>query len=145
MRLVKYLCSINKKWKMIECYCSFCQSEIDPRSTICTGNTVFALLSEKRARSLFTLEFQKEKMLMQPVDIGSYSDYGSCIASVIVDQSSVEDILKNHARRATLERLRSNGVKGEDDLVDLTETQLEYMGIGVIERRKVLARTDSLR
>ena len=84
-------------------------------------------------------------MLMQPVDIASYSDYGSCIASVIVDQSSVEDILKNHARRATLERLRSNGVKGEDDLVDLTETQLEYMGIGVIERRKVLARTDSLR
>ena len=46
---------------MIECYCSFCQSEIDPRSTICTGNTVFALLFEKRARSLFTLEFQNQK------------------------------------------------------------------------------------
>ena len=41
--------------------------------------------------------------------------------------------------------LRSNGINHEDDLIDLTEGQLEYMGIGVIERRKVLARTDSLR
>ena len=41
--------------------------------------------------------------------------------------------------------LRSNGINHEDDLIELTEGQLEYMGIGVIERRKVLARTDSLR
>lgn len=82
---------------------------------------------------------------MQPVDVASYSDYGSVAASMVIDQAPVEDILKNHARRTTLDRLKSNGVNHEEDLVELTESQMEFMGIGVIERRKVLARTDSLR
>lgn len=83
-------------------------------------------------------------MLQQLDTRADFSDYGSVAASV-VDQLPVEEILRHHARKATLERLKSNGVNHEDDLVDLTEGQLEYMGIGVIERRKVLARTDSLR
>ena len=54
-------------------------------------------------------------------------------------------IIKHRIIFNSIFSLRSNGINHEDDLIELTEGQLEYMGIGVIERRKVLARTDSLR
>jgi len=75
---------------------------------------------------------------------GDFSDYGSVAASV-VDQLPIEDVLKAQARKTTLDLLRANGIQHEDDLIDVTENQLTFMGISVVERRKVLARTDSLR
>ena len=57
----------------------------------------------------------------------------------------IEEVLKSQARKTTLDLLRANGVHHEDDLIDISESQLTFMGISVVERRKVLARTDSLR
>ncbi|CBY19236.1 unnamed protein product [Oikopleura dioica] len=73
-----------------------------------------------------------------------FSDYGSVAASVI-DQLPIEEILRRNTRKATLETLRANGIILEDDLAELTDTQLEVMGINMVERRKVLAQTDSIR
>jgi len=57
----------------------------------------------------------------------------------------IEEVLKSQARKTTLDLLRANGIHHEDDLIDISENQLTFMGISVVERRKVLARTDSLR
>jgi len=73
-----------------------------------------------------------------------FSDYGSVAASV-VDQMPIEDLLRQHARKTTLDLLRANGIQHEDDLLEISENQLFQMGVSVVERRKVLARTDSLR
>lgn len=73
-----------------------------------------------------------------------FSDYGSVAASVC-DQMPIEEILKRNTKRVTLDTLRSNGILHEDDLADLTDTQLQDMGLTMIERRKVLATSDSIR
>ena len=57
----------------------------------------------------------------------------------------IEEVLKAQTRKTTLDLLRANGIHHEDDLIDVSENQLTFMGISVVERRKVLARTDSLR
>ena len=61
------------------------------------------------------------------------------------EQLPIEEILRRNTRKATLETLRANGIILEDDLAELTDTQLEVMGINMVERRKVLAQTDSIR
>jgi hypothetical protein len=58
---------------------------------------------------------------------------------------TIEDLLRSNTRKTTLDLLRANGINHEDDLIDVSENQLTLFGIGVVERRKVLARSDSLR